>query len=112
MTGPQPLFWNLITLQTLHRLWREGHSASAIAKQLSCSRSAVQSKLHRLGLHRQHKVQIVKSPTRKGRPPYTLHQLNRTAIVRKAHKISMPLQFTRTELREMLAEAAANTARM
>jgi GcrA cell cycle regulator len=43
--------WNDERIATLTKLWREGHSASQVARQLGgVSRSAVIGKVHRLGL--------------------------------------------------------------
>ena len=43
--------WNDERVNTLKKLWAEGHSASQIAKQLGgVTRNAVIGKVHRLGL--------------------------------------------------------------
>lgn len=43
--------WTDERVETLKKLWQEGHSASQIAKQLGCvTRNAVIGKVHRLGL--------------------------------------------------------------
>jgi GcrA cell cycle regulator len=43
--------WNEERIEALARLWREGHSASQVARQLGgVSRSAVIGKVHRLGI--------------------------------------------------------------
>jgi GcrA cell cycle regulator len=43
--------WTEDRIETLIRLWREGHSASQVARQLGgVSRSAVIGKVHRMGL--------------------------------------------------------------
>lgn len=42
-------FWSDENIATLLRLWREGHSASLISRELRISRNAVVAKLHRLG---------------------------------------------------------------
>ncbi len=74
-----------------------------------CSRSAVAGKLQRLGLHRRHrpptlKPVIVALPKRIYPPAVVVpHALPRNAE---------PHHCSKQELRAMLAEAAANTARL
>lgn len=49
--GVSPMEWNEERIETLTKLWREGFSASQVARQLGgVSRSAVIGKVHRLGL--------------------------------------------------------------
>src|SRR5476651_2188975 len=49
--GEQGMSWTDERVETLKKLWQEGHSASQIAKQLGgVTRNAVIGKVHRLGL--------------------------------------------------------------
>ena len=108
--------WTPARVKQTSALWASGLSAGQIAKRLDCSRSAVCAKLQRLGLHRGHKpptahpvivtppkrvavVALVPSPSP---APDPLHR-----------PVPQPRRsYTKTELRAMLAEAAANTARI
>jgi GcrA cell cycle regulator len=94
-----------------------GHSAAQIATRLGHSRNAVCAKLLRLGLRRAHKPptakpKIVSVPKRK---PALL-----AACARPVHKVvstrkpvvRQPKEPTKAQLNAMLAEAAANTARL
>src|SRR5579863_3287006 len=50
-SGGIDMDWNEDRIATLSKLWREGYSASQVARQLGdVSRSAVIGKVHRLGL--------------------------------------------------------------
>lgn len=62
--------WNDERVNTLKKLWAEGHSASQIAKQLGgVTRNAVIGKVHRLGLSgRATPSRPVKRPPRLARP--------------------------------------------
>ena len=62
--------WNDERVNTLKKLWAEGHSASQIAKQLGgVTRNAVIGKVHRLGLSgRATQSRPVKRPPRLARP--------------------------------------------
>jgi GcrA cell cycle regulator len=103
------VMWNAVTVRHLRELWTSGQSAGQIAQRLGCSRSAVAGKLQRLGLHRRHKPPtlkpvIVALPKRIYPPAVVVpHALPRHA---ERHR------YSKTELRAMLAEALANTARL
>ena len=101
----------------LRKLWAAGQSAGQIARRLGCSRDAVCAKLTRLDLKRGHKPptakpKIVSVPKRK--PALA------AACARPVHKVvskrkpvaRQPKELTKSQLNAMLAEAAANTARL
>jgi len=109
--------WDAASVALLKKLWTNGHSAAQIVTRLGHSRSAVCAKLLRMGLKRGHKPptlkpKIVSVPKRK---PMLL-----AACARPVHKIvstrkpvvRQPQELTKSQLKEMLAEAAANTARL
>ena len=109
--------WDAATIALLKKLWANGHSAAQIAARLGHSRNAVCAKLLRMGLKRGHKPptakpKIVSVPKRK---PALL-----AACARPVHKVvstrkpvlTEPKELTKSQLNAMLAEAAANTARM
>ena len=109
--------WDAATIALLKKLWAKGHSAGQIAGRLGQSRNAVCAKLLRMGLKRGHKPptakpKIVSVPKRK---PALL-----AACVRPVHKVVSkrkpvvrePRELTKSQLKAMLAEAAANTARL
>jgi GcrA cell cycle regulator len=103
------VMWNAVTVKCFRELWTSGQSAGQIAQRLGCSRSAVAGKLQRLGLHRRPKPPTAKpvivSVPKHIYPPAVVvpHALPRHAE---------PHYYTETELRAMLAEAAANTAQL
>jgi GcrA cell cycle regulator len=109
--------WDAATIALLKKLWAKGHSAGQIADRLGHSRNAVCAKLMRMGLKRGHKLptakpRIVSVPKRK---PALL-----AACARPVHKVvsarkpvvRQPKELTKSQLNSMLAEAAANTARL
>jgi GcrA cell cycle regulator len=109
--------WDAASVALLKKLWASGYSAAQIATRLGHSRNAVCAKLLRMGLKRGHKPptakpKIVSVPKR---TPVLL-----AACARPVHKVvftqkpvvRQPLELTRLQLNEMLAEAAANTARL
>ena len=109
--------WDAATIALLKKLWAKGHSAGQIADRLGQSRNAVCAKLLRMGLKRGHKPptakpKIVSVPKRK---PALL-----AACARPVHKVVStrkpvvrePRELTKSQLNAMLAEAAANTARL
>src|ERR1700726_4893307 len=109
--------WDEEDVALLKKLWGGGHSAGQIATRLGHSRNAVCAKLLRMGLKRGHKPptakpKIVSVPKRK---PALL-----AAWARPGHKVvsprkpvvRQPKKLTRSQLNAMLAEAAANTARL
>ena len=109
--------WDAASVALLKELWASGHSAAQIATRLGHSRNAVCAKLLRMGLKRGHKPptakpKIVSMPKRKAvllavcaRP---IHKVvsTRKPVVRQAKEL------TKSQLNEMLAAAAANTARL
>jgi GcrA cell cycle regulator len=107
--------WDPKDVALLKKLWASGHSAAQIAGRLGHSRNAVCAKLLRMGLKRGHmpptaKPKIVSVPKRK---PALL-----AACARPVHKVMSrePVltqkELTKSQLHAMLAEAAANTARL
>jgi GcrA cell cycle regulator len=109
--------WDAKDVALLKKLWASGHSAAQIATRLGHSRNAVCAKLLRMGLRRGHKPptakpRIVSVPMRK---PALL-----AACARPVHKVMstrkllvrQPKELTKSQLNAMLAEAAANTARL
>ena len=109
--------WDAGSVALLKKLWTDGRSAGQIATRLGHSRNAVCAKLLRMGLKRGHKPptanpKIVSVPKRK---PVRL-----AACARPVHKVvctrkpvvRQPKELTKSQLNEMLAEAAANTARL
>ena len=109
--------WDAASVALLKEFWISGHSAAQIATRLGHSRNAVCAKLRRMGLKRGHKPstakpKIVSVPKRK---PVQL-----AACARPVHKVvsarkpavRQPKELTKAQLNEMLAEAAANTARL
>src|ERR1700738_2015038 len=109
--------WDAASVALLTNLWAKGHSAGQIATRLECSRNAVCAKLLRLGLKRGHKPptskpKIVSVPKRK---PALLAACARPVAKVVAHRkrvATQPKEFTKSQLNAMLAEAAANTARL
>ena len=109
--------WDVASVALLEELWASGNSAAQIAIRLGHSRNAVSAKLLRMGLKRGHKPptakpKIVSVPKRK---PSLL-----AACARPVHKVaskrkpavSQPKELTKSQLNAMLAEVAANTARL
>jgi GcrA cell cycle regulator len=109
--------WDEEDVALLKNLWALGQSAEQIARRLGYSRNAVCAKLLRMGLKRSHKPptakpKIVSVPKRK---PVLL-----AACSRPVHKVVStrkpaarePKEPTKSQLNAMLAEAAANTARL
>jgi GcrA cell cycle regulator len=109
--------WDAEDLTLLKKLWAAGQSAAQIAHRLGYSRNAVCAKLLRVGLKRGHKPptakpRIVSVPKRR---PALL-----AAWARPVHKVvstrkpvmRRPKELTKSQLNAMLAEAAANTARL
>jgi len=109
--------WDAKDVALLKKLWANGHSAAQIATRLGHSRNAVCAKLLRMGLKRGHKPptakpKIVSVPKRR---PALL-----AACARPVHKVvstpkpvvRRPKELTKAQLKAMLAEAAANTARL
>ena len=109
--------WDAASVALLKRLWVSGHSAAQIATRLGHSRNAVSAKLLRMDLKRGHKPptakpKILSVPKRK---PALL-----AACARPVHRVvsprnpavRQPKELTKSQLNEMLAQAAANTARL
>jgi GcrA cell cycle regulator len=109
--------WDAVTIALLKKLWAKGHSAGQIADRLGQSRNAVCAKLLRMGLKRGHKPptakpKIVSVPKRKtallaacARPVHKVVSTRKPAV-------REPKELTKSQLNAMLAEAAANTARL
>jgi GcrA cell cycle regulator len=110
--------WDEEDVALLKNLWALGHSAEQIARRLGYSRNAVCAKLLRMGLKRSHKPptakpKIVSVPKRTpvlsaacSRP---VHKVVSTRKPAAARELKEP---TKSQLNAMLAEAAANTARL
>jgi GcrA cell cycle regulator len=93
--------WNEANVKRLRELFSEGLSAAQIATQLDCSRSAVCAKLGRLKLKRGRKP-----PTAK---PKIVTVPNRPAADRPQRQPPRRVQYTKGQLRAILAEAVRNT---
>ena len=109
--------WDAASVALLKKLWASGHSAAQIATRLGHSRNAVCAKLLRMGLKRGHKPptakpKIVSVPKRK---PALLaacaRPVDRIVSTRKP-AVRQPQEFTKSQLKAILAEAVANTARL
>jgi GcrA cell cycle regulator len=108
--------WDAKDVALLKKLWASGHSAAQIASRLGHSRNAVCAKLLRIGLKRGHKPptakpKIVSVPKRKpallaacARPVHKVMSTRKPVLTQK--------ELTKSQLHAMLAEAAANTARL
>ena len=74
--------WTEDRVETLKKLWTEGHSASQIANQLGgVTRNAVIGKVHRLGLSgRATPSRPVKRPPRLARPKPAPQRIERTVV--------------------------------
>ena len=109
--------WDAEDVALLKTLRTAGESAAEISRILGYSRNAVCAKLLRLGLKRGHrpptsKPKIVSVPKRK---PALLAACARPVdkIVSARKRVTkQPKEFTKSQLRAMLAEATANTARL
>jgi GcrA cell cycle regulator len=109
--------WDAASVVVLKKLWTSGHSAGQIASRLGHSRNAVCAKLLRMGLKRGHKPpsakpKIVSVPKRR---LAVLAACTRPAhVVRSTRKPAwrQPQEFTKSQLKAILAEAIANTARL
>jgi len=109
--------WDAEDVALLKKLWAIGESAAQIACLLGYSRNAVCAKLLRMGLKRGHrpptaKPKILSVPKRK---PALLMACDRPVdkIVSARKRVTkQPKEFTKSQLRAMLAEATANTARL
>src|SRR6266851_10078269 len=112
-----PMSWDAEDVALLKKLWAVGQSAAQIARRLGCSRSAVCAKLTRLGLKRSHKPPTAKPkirPVPKRKPALLAacaRPVDRIVSTRKPG-VRQPEEFTKSQLKAMLAEAAANTARL
>jgi len=106
--------WTPDLVGQITHLWQSGRSAGEIATVMGLSRSSVSGKLNRLGLHRNHKQptakpKIVKVP----KQPMSIDPLpaDTTSTARRPSTDRMTPRQQKPELRAMLAEAVANTAR-
>jgi GcrA cell cycle regulator len=112
-----PMSWDAEDVALLKKLWAIGESAAQIACLLGYSRNAVCAKLLRMGLKRGHrpptaKPKIVSVPKRK---PALLMACDRPVdkvVSARKRVATQPKEFTKSQLRAMLAEATANTARL
>ena len=109
--------WDAEDVALLKKLWAVGQSAAQIARRLGCSRNAVCAKLTRLSLKRGHKPPTAKPkirPEPKRKPALLAacaRPVDRIVSTRKPG-VRQPEEFTKSQLKAMLAEAAANTARL
>jgi len=111
------IMWDAASVALLKKLWAKGHSAGQIASRLAHSRDAVCAKLLRMGLKRGHrpptaKPKIVSAPKRK---PALLAACDRPidkVVFARKPAVRPPKEFTKSQLKSMLAEAIANTARL
>src|ERR1700732_226446 len=109
--------WDAEDVALLKKLWAAGRSAAQIARRLGYSRNAVCAKLTRLDLKRGHKPPTAKPKIRPvpKRRPALLAACSRPMakiVSRKKPAVRQPEEFTKSQLKAMLAEAAANTARL
>ena len=109
--------WDANEVAALKKLWADGRSAGEIASRLGQSRNAVCAKLLRMGLKRGHKPPTAKPkirPVPKRKPALLAacaRPVDRIVSTRKPG-VRRPEEFTKSQLEAMLAEAAANTARL
>ena len=108
--------WDADDVALLKKLWATGRSAAQIARRLGYSRNAVCAKLTRLDLRRGHKPPTAKPTIRPvpKRKPALLAACARPVakiVSRKTRKAAVlqPKEFTKRQLRAMLAEAVRNT---
>jgi GcrA cell cycle regulator len=117
--------WSETTIELLKNLWTAGRSAGQIVGQIGTSRSAVCAKLMRLGLKRGRpqptaKPRIVSVPrratarVRAASDKYVVDRgfdeieaLQKVVSVRKAK--GSPVEYSKTQLQAMLAQAVRNT---
>lgn len=108
--------WDAKNLALLKELWAMGQSAAQIARRVGCSRNAVSAKLARLGLKRSHKPPTAKPRIRPvpKRSPATLAACARPVAKKVSPKAveRRPEEFSKSQLKTILAEAIANTARL
>jgi len=109
--------WNATSIALLKELWASGHSAAQIATRLGHSRNAVCAKLLRMGLKRGHKPstakpKIVSVPKRKPAPLAACARPVHKVVSTRKSVVGQPKEFTKSQLNAILAEAAANTARL
>ena len=109
--------WNAEDVALLKTLWAIGESAAQIARLLGYSRNAVCAKLLRLGLKRGHKPptskpKIVSVPKRKRALLAACTRPVDKVVSTRKRVATQPKEFTKSQLNAMLAEAAANTARL
>ena len=104
--------WDAKDVALLKKLWAAGQSAAQVTHRLGYSRNAVSAKLQRMGLKRGHKP-----PTAS---PKIIARASLAACHRRVEKVMSstkpvlpkPKELTKSQLNAMLAEAAANTARL
>jgi len=109
--------WEAASVVLLRKLWVSGYSAGQIASRLGHSRDAVCAKLLRMGLKRGHKPptakpKIVSVPKRRpARIAACASRFQKVVSSRKPVK-RQHKEFTKAQLKAILADAIANTARL
>jgi GcrA cell cycle regulator len=116
--------WNRDAIELLKKLWIDGQSAAQIAAQVGNSRSAVCAKLQRLGLKRGHnpptaKPKIVSERRRTKRRHAASQSASAdrlsSAPLRPLQRVipprpkGTPVEFSKSQLREVLTNAVKNT---
>jgi GcrA cell cycle regulator len=109
--------WDAASVVLLRKLWVSGHSAGQIASRLGHSRDAVCAKLLRMGLKRGHKPptakpKIVSVPKRKRALMAACSRAVQKVVSSRKPVGRQPKEFTKAQLKAMLAEAIANTVRL
>jgi GcrA cell cycle regulator len=109
--------WDAASVALLKELWASGRSAAQIATRLGHSRNAVCAKLLRMGSRRGHKPptakpKIVSVPKRKPAHLATCARSVHKVVSTRKTVVMQPEELTKSQLNAMLAEAAANTARL
>jgi GcrA cell cycle regulator len=104
--------WDAKDVALLQKLWPAGQSAAQITHRLGYSRNAVSAKLLRMGLKRGHKPPTA-NPKIIARPSLAAcHRPVEKVMSSRKRVLTQPKELTKSQLNAMLAEAAANTARL
>jgi GcrA cell cycle regulator len=104
--------WDAKDVALLQKLWAAGQSAAQITHRLGYSRNAVSAKLLRMGLKRGHKPPTA-NPKIIARPSLAAcHRPVEKVMSSRKRVLTQPKELTKSQLNAMLAEAAANTARL
>ena len=108
--------WPAYKVEELRRLWGEGYSNSAIAREFCMSRNAILGKVKRLGLPPHDVVVRGKCSRAEAGLPRKKVKVDSTAAVepvvekRRFKKvIASKTERTKSDLRNMLADAVRNT---